>query len=52
MPSGLKVVEARAAPVTIDSLNAFDFSTLPDSNPYNKGRLWVNKRGSLRVSQG
>ena len=51
-PTGAKVVEAQAAPVTKASLDAFDFSTLPQSDPQDKGRLWVNNNGSLRVSQG
>jgi hypothetical protein len=51
-PTGVKVVEAQAAPVTKASLDAFDFSTLPQSDPQDKGKLWVNHRGSLRVSQG
>ena len=51
-PTTLKVVEAQVAPVTMESLEAFDFSTLPHENPHIKGRLWVNRRGSLRVSLG
>ena len=51
-PTTLKVVEAEAAPVTQAQLEAFDFSTLPHENPHIKGRLWVNRRGSLRVSLG
>ena len=53
-PIGIKVVEAGANPVAIsqNQLEGFDFTTLPDSDPHIKGRLWVNRRGSLRVSQG
>jgi len=51
-PTTLKIIEAQAAPITLEQLETFDFSTLPDSNPHIRGHLWVNRHGSLRVSRG
>jgi hypothetical protein len=51
-PIGLKIVEAQAAPITMNSLNGFDFTKLPNSNPHIKGRLYIGRRNQLKVSEG
>ena len=50
-PTSLKIVEAEAAPVTLNTLNGFNFNTLPASDPAIDGRLYVDG-GTLKVSQG
>jgi len=51
-PIGLKVVEAQAAPITMNSLNGFDFTKLPEDNPHIEGRLYIGNRNQLKVSRG
>jgi hypothetical protein len=50
-PSGLKIVEAQAVEVTIDALNKLDFNQFPSLEPSEPGKLWINRRGNLKVSK-
>ena len=52
VPVALKIIKTPASTDTVDQISALDFSKLPTEDPHIKGRLWVNRRGSLRVSQG
>ena len=48
-----QLTKAKAAPVImgVESLESFDWSRLPHTEPSEPGRPWVNRRGLLRVSK-
>jgi hypothetical protein len=52
VPISLKIIKTPATALTVDNIAEADFSKLPTSDPHIKGRLWVNHRGSLKVSDG
>ena len=51
-PTTFKITEAQAAPVTTQGVDSFDWNQLPTSDPHIAGKLWVNSRHSIKVSQG
>ncbi len=53
-PTKIEITKAQSAPVvmSVDSLEAFDWNSLPHSDPHIAGQIYIGHRNQIKISQG